>query len=404
LFYQLRPFRNQTTDFDSARLGFRHSFSPRSNVIGSFIYGRVDDRYSDRPPELGFPGTPGSLTIHADIQGWTAEFQHLYGSRRFRLVSGFGHFQSNRKEAVDGILRIPVPPFAIPATERNEFDVNHTNLYVYSQIDAPRRVTLSLGSSADFLDGRGIEADQFNPKAGVSWQATSATTVRAAGFRTLHRSLISNQTIEPTQVAGFNQLFDGVEGEVAWRYGVGVDHKISRTLFAGAEISWRDLKHPSVTTRRGVVVGIVKNDWNESLGRAYLYSALHSRVGLSLEYLFERFDREGNLGEDQIVNLRTHRIPIGIAYFHPTGFVGRVTGTIVRQEGLFGTFGLPAPGDDTFGVVDGSIGYRLPRRYGLITLGVKNLFEQEFLFQDTDPKSPRVLPGRLVVLRFTVTL
>ena len=55
-------------------------------------------------------------------------------------------------------------------------------------------------------------------------------------------------------------------------------------------------------------------------------------------------------------------------------------------------------------MVDGSIGYRLPKRYGLITLGVKNLFDQQFLFQDTDPKFPRILPGRLVVFRFTVTM
>ena len=72
----------------------------------------------------------------------------------------------------------------------------------------------------------------------------------------MHRPLISNQTIEPTQVAGFNQLFDGVEGEAAWRYGVGIDQKLSGTLYAGAELSWRDLDHPSVTLRRGVVVRV----------------------------------------------------------------------------------------------------------------------------------------------------
>ena len=80
---QLRPFRTQKTGFDSARLGLRHVFSPRSDVIASFIYGRVDDRFDDKLVELGFPGNPGSLAIDVDIQGWTAEVQHLYRSRRF---------------------------------------------------------------------------------------------------------------------------------------------------------------------------------------------------------------------------------------------------------------------------------------------------------------------------------
>ena len=55
--------------------------------------------------------------------------------------------------------------------------------------------------------------------------------------------------------------------------------------------------------------------------------------GTQREYLFERFEREGNLGEEQIVNLSTHRIPIGIAYFHPIGphWTG-VKATIVRSR------------------------------------------------------------------------
>jgi outer membrane receptor protein involved in Fe transport len=244
--------------------------------------------------------------------------------------------------------------------------------------------------------------NQFSPKAGVSWQPTPRTTLRAAGFRTLHRSLISNQTIEPTQVAGFNQLFDGVEGESAWRYGLGVDQKLPGRLFTGAEVSWRDLKTPTVTVAEGG--GVVRDSWTERFGRAYLYSTPHSHVGLSLEYLYERFRREGNLGDEQIAKLSTHRVPLGIAYFHPAGFIGRVKATIVRQQGVFGTTDLPVPGDDAFAVVDGSIGYRLPKRCGLITLDVKNLFAQKFQFQDTDPKSPRILPRRLIVVRFTVTL
>jgi hypothetical protein len=45
--------------------------------------------------------------------------------------------------------------------------------------------------------------------------------------------MINNQTIEPTQVAGFNQFFVDAEGTDAWRYGIAMDQKFSKDLFAG---------------------------------------------------------------------------------------------------------------------------------------------------------------------------
>ena len=56
----------------------------------------------------------------------------------------------------------------------------------------------------------------------------------------------------------------------------------------------------------------------------------------------------------------------------------------MRQDGLFELPLVPGPGfsltpnQDTFFVVDTSIGYRLPKRYGLISVEAKNLFDKNF--------------------------
>ena len=55
------------------------------------------------------------------------------------------------------------------------------------------------------------DTNQFNPKFGIIWNPFPGTTVRAAAFRVLKRTLITDQTLEPTQVAGFNQFFDDNE-------------------------------------------------------------------------------------------------------------------------------------------------------------------------------------------------
>ena len=80
----------------------------------------------------------------------------------------------------------------------------------------------------------------------MEWNPLPGTTLRAAAFKVLKRTLVTDQTLEPTQVAGFNQFFDDVNGASSWRYGVGIDQKFGRDVFAGAEFSKRDVKSPFV--------------------------------------------------------------------------------------------------------------------------------------------------------------
>ena len=70
---------------------------------------------------------------------------------------------------------------------------------------------MSAGTSGDFFDSDSAETpdeDQFNPKFGITWNPVPDTTLRAAAFSVLKRTLITDQTLEPTQVAGFNQFYD----------------------------------------------------------------------------------------------------------------------------------------------------------------------------------------------------
>ena len=68
-----------------------------------------------------------------------------------------------------------------------------------------------------------------------------STTLRAAAFRVLKRFFVTNQTLEPTQLAGFNQFFDDLDGTDSTRYGFGLDQRFSPDLYGGFELSWRDL-------------------------------------------------------------------------------------------------------------------------------------------------------------------
>jgi len=80
-----------------------------------------------------------------------------------------------------------------------------------------------------------------------------------------------------------------------------------------------------------------------------------------------------------------------------------VKATYFDQEGEFeDSMWEVVPGEDQFWVVDASIGYRLPNRWGLVTLEARNLFDEDFRFQDTNPGFPRIYPESLFLARVTL--
>ena len=112
--------------------------------------------------------------------------------------------------------------------------------------------------------------------------------------------------------------------------------------------------------------------------------------------------REG-ICEEGILEVDTHRIPLGISFFHLVGFNARLKAIYIDQEGEFeDVSGVVVPGDDQFLVIDASVGYRLPKRWGLITVEARNLFDKSFKFQDTDPANPVIYPQRFIFGKFTL--
>ena len=117
---------------------------------------------------------------------------------------------------------------------------------------------------------KNINPKQVNPKFGFVWQPFENTTIRGAAFRSLKRTVISSQTIEPTQIAGFNQFFDGINGEDQRLYGLAIDQKINSDSYIGAEASIRD-----IIVRWDEEIGDIK--LRQNMGRVYFYKMLSPR-------------------------------------------------------------------------------------------------------------------------------
>jgi len=364
----------------STRFGFHHAFGPHSDLIGSAVYLTRD-----------FDSVAGETVDDREEDGYMAEVQHLFRSERFSIITGIGHFDQDRER----LFTYQDPPF-------QKTNPENTNLYVYSNINYPENIIWTIGASVDFFEGSLVDRNQINPKFGLTWNPFSGTTVRAAIFRNLKRTILTDQTIEPTQVAGFNQFFDDGEATDAWRYGIALDQKLSTKLYAGAEFSQRDLSAAGNT----FIGEIVEADFKEQFGRGYIYWTPHRWLALSSEYQYECFKAPKEFMIYSTSKLNTHRLLLGIGFFHPSGFSARLKPTYVAQDGDFVTgppFALRVvPKEDQFWVFDASISYRMPKRFGLLTIEAKNLFDKSFMFQDTDPGNPMFQPKRLILARLTL--
>jgi Flp pilus assembly protein TadD len=353
------------TETTTLRLGAHYMPTPASDFVASLIYQKR------RNEQFGF---------RQDSEGYILEGQYQYRWERLKTVFGMGYYDVNDRDAQH--IFWPV------AT------TTHGNGYWYNYLTFPRRVTWTLGLSVDSMhnglfarDGTAANRSQINPKFGLIWDITDRTVLRLAGFRTMKRKLLTDQTVEPTQVAGFNQFFDDFNGADMRRYGVGLDHKFSATLFGGVEASERELIAP--------FGGFYTTAYTrEHLYRAYLNWAPTATLALSLGYELSILGKYSYLDPVPYLSFglapkrQTHRLPFRVNYFHPDGFFAGLGVTYVDQN-LEGTI-FPYEGvkqGSRFVLVDLGVGYRLPKRLGIVRIDVRNVFDERFQYQGVSERS-----------------
>jgi Tfp pilus assembly protein PilF len=407
------PTQRFTSESNTARLGVRHAFSPSSTILASYMHQESKFREHHEP----FP-QPGVLLVdfnQPDQDADGGELEYLFRSQYINLAIGGGYFDVSDK--VEQLVRfgppfIPGPPITPPTIDvpgETGLNLEHGNVYAYSYINPIKNITVIVGVSYDHADSEFLNEvkEQWNPKFGITWTPFQATTIRAAAFRTLKRTLITQQTLEPTQVAGFNQFFDDYDLTETWTYGGAIDQKFSSSLFGGVEYSKRELKVPFFNFAVDPESPPTEeSSWDEYHGRAYLFWAPAKWMSLRAEYMYERLKREEPFIEG-VKEADTHRVPLGINFFHPSGLSSSLTCTYFNQDGTFGGFYNGDPirdGSDDFWTVDMAFNYRLPKRYGFITVGVTNLFDEDFMFFDSDLNNASIQPERTLFVKVSLAL
>ncbi len=303
-----------------------------------------------------------------------------------------------------GLVAFPVPPLTSQSNV-TPTSPEYYNAYTYLGWRVAPGAQLITALSWDRSESLALSKDRFNPKVGLVWNVTETTTLRAAVVEGTKRPFAAAQTLEPTQVAGFNQIFDDISGTQAKRFGVAVDQRFGERWFAGLEASGRNLEVP-VTNVDGTLARMERRD--EQLYRGFVSGLVTRQVGLSVEYSFDDQRRIMDPGLDDNFPHRvtTQLVPIRATWFATNGIFVRTSFTFVDQ--LIETANSSGTLDrdrHRFGLTDLMLGYRWPGGRGIVSLEARNLFDRQFGFQDTDfsgiPRIPLFRPGQSLMLRVT---
>jgi len=385
---------------EMARAGFHVSLSSKSDLIFSLIH-------NDRETMLESSNLIAISNVEARQKGWDLQGQYLLQNNDFNLVFGAGTYKVDE----DLEINIDLSDFLNLIGEEDSSisdsgTAEQNNVYLYLNTAFPDNLvwTFGIGYGAVEEEILILDTDHFSPKFGLEWSLSEHLKLRGAFFRTLKRPLISNQTLEPTQISGFTQFFDDLNGTNSDFYGVALDAVLKPTLRGGLEGHQRKLKQPETSASDGVLFVEQK----ERFYRLYLYWTLLERWALSVEGLYEGF--EGGLATPvKPSKLDEFSIPLRLGYFSASGLFLELGGTYTYQKVEFRAESDFIKDREKFAVANAVIGYRLPKRSGILSIEITNLFNRKFLYQgkifinaDKFQSNTGFTPNRVILFRLTL--
>ncbi|MEJ2453919.1 MAG: TonB-dependent receptor [Candidatus Thiodiazotropha sp.] len=412
------PFVRREVESSLGRIGIHHQPAPGTDLLASFIYQDLkqvqSENFTQFIPAIDTQSPYGILpgvrevarATTSDSIARTGELQWIQHISDHVFTLGAGYHDEDRSDRYDSLqtltIELPGPPFIFfdsldQSIAPVEIDPSYKNAYLYSLLQLPHGFNLTLGAAYADFESSAVEVDAVDPKVGLTWEASDNVVLRATYLESLARPSNMDRSIEPTQVAGFNQLYDEVPGAETEHYGLGIDIKPSRSLSIGAEFNRRDIKAP--ITALSANSNSVPEERDEKRYLAYLYWTPIHNLGISLAYENEQFKRDLFSPE----SLDTQRLPVGVSYFWQSGFYLQTVGTYIDQE-------IKQSGtveQEDFWNLDAVVGYRFPKRWGKAEIIVKNMLDKEFRyydlsFQTGEPLPPQYQPEQQIFARLTI--
>lgn len=399
--------RRDAINTDLGRLAWRYTPSASEEVILDAATLHVRERTGSLQ-SLMFPtGDLLDVGVDADNRVNARRFAGLYSwqGEGKSVMAGASSFRlSGAQTPVITTCCVFGPDPLVDPQPANRLRTDRDAVFAYATWRVAAALTLHGGLDyVRLADAVSAGTERINGKIGAVVDATPSTTLRAAVFQGVKGSKYDRESLEPTQFAGFNQVFDDFDGTRWTRAAIAVDQRFAGNVKAGAEISARRLDVPTL----GCDTPDCLARWKESQHRLYAAVPFGQRAALSVEWRHEATHLEGSPANltSMPYRLRTDLVPIRLWLRAGPGDV-MLENWLVRQHArLADTFGGDdAIGRSTFSVTN--LRYTLPvvSNHATVSVGASNLFDRNFRFENADyngdPKAPLFFPRRTVLVQF----
>ena len=413
--------------------GYRHEWAPGIQTL--FLGGRLHDRAEVTLPDaptyavflngLGQPSL-GALEVDQAYRSraviYTAELQQILQKENHTWVFGgraqFGSFDS--ENAFSGLASgSGFPATAVNRVSYSDSDFERFTAYLYDHWQWTPSLLAVAGVTYDhvryplnhrfapLIEGEQAQ-DQVSPKVGLVWTPRSDTTVRGAFARSLGGVAFDQSfQLEPSQIAGFNQVFRSLIPESvanansAAEFQMGalaIDHRVTSNTWVGVIGEWLNsdvdrvvgawdvLSDPVVPPLSGMRLRQNLNYEERSL-TAYAYQLLGQEWSVGGRYRISHADFDlshpglpssaisvTDLGSPSVSAL-LQQVRMFLQFQHPGGFFSSVEALWYHQQNFHSIPDLPG---DQFWQFNLYAGYRWPNRRAEVRVGLLNLTDRDY--------------------------
>ena len=352
-----------------------------TTLLATASASKFRDKFND--DDVLPPGAPTTdLRGHFTDQGYQLETQVIHSTGYLDLLAGGAFYDVDVRQRARSL-------------SEDDFGERFGSGYVYGYAQPFQGTDVVLGLSVERFSSDGDSYTKVSPKFGITQQLAHGLTLRAARGRSIRRALLVETTLEPTEIAGFLQVYDDFNGQVSDRYSAGLDWRATEELRFGIEASTREIESIGTTPDGG------DENLDESDVAAYGYWILSDDLTLSFQPQFDRFTSDDTGTYPNRVD--TWLAPLELRYFAPSGVFAFARGTYLVQDLDRGNDSSP----DRFehGVnflVDAGIGYRFPFGRGAAVLAVTNLLDEDLQYRDDNyrtnqDRATRFAPERMIL-------
>jgi tetratricopeptide (TPR) repeat protein len=381
------------------RVGLHHQFNSNGHLIASIVENDLMDSSSllSSVYDPNYPLSDGSespaivdhlYTNSFDGDSTTMELQYIQPLHDHTFTLGVSHHVDDIKKTrfrqpIVNLLTQSPPyvhtyPFPVEQLDRVGIDTQFSNIYLYSQIALPAKLNLTLGIAHENYDLSLYETEQTNPKFGLTWKALDSLAFRAAYLEKIAPPPYMYQRIEPTQVAGFNQVHDIEGGYEIEQYGFGVDATLSKTLGLLIEHTKRDFESSDYQ------FDLSEDSYpsfDEELTHVNLHWIATKRLAMHISYKKNDFTKSADASDDAVTMRYTD---IGLNYRWTPRLLFRFLGSRIEQEIIRCCVETL---QDKVWQLDTLVEYQLPKRLGKVSFVVKNLLDKSAQFYDINSDS-----------------